>query len=108
MGAVERGAWQPRFVRIALADLDLSQRLVGDEAARQAGKMSAPLNSEDRARRADALALEVQDATGAAAEVDDTVARLDPIFSSCASESGARSAIWRFRRASSASPRPSR
>ena len=56
MAAVERCARQSRVIRIALADLDARQRMVGDVAARQASKMCVLLDAKDRAGGANALA----------------------------------------------------
>jgi hypothetical protein len=52
--------------------------MVHDEAARQANEMGAPLDSEDRACRPDALAQQMQDSAGAATNVNDTFTRLNP------------------------------
>ena len=78
MAAVERRAGQSRVVHIALADLDLRHSVISNEAARLVNKMRASLDPNDRAGRADALAQEVQDASGTATKVNDTFARLDP------------------------------
>ena len=47
MGTVERRSRQSRVIRVTLANLDLRQRVIRDEAARQADKMRAPLDSKD-------------------------------------------------------------
>jgi hypothetical protein len=44
---IERRSRQSRVIRITLANLDLPQRVIRDEAARQAGKMRVPLDSKD-------------------------------------------------------------
>ena len=47
MGTVERRSRQSRVIRVILANLDLRQRVIRDEAARQADKMWASLDSKD-------------------------------------------------------------
>ena len=104
MGTVERRSRQSSVIRITLANLDLPQRVIRDEAARQAGKMR--VRSIPRTEPVGPTRLPRRCRTPPVPQPRSRMRSpaLIPIFSNCASESGARSAIWRLRRASSASP----
>ncbi len=47
MGAIERRAGQSRVVRITLANFDLRQSMISNEAARQVNKMRVSLDPKD-------------------------------------------------------------
>ena len=77
MGTVERRSRQSRIIRVTLANLDLRQRVIRDEAARQADKMRVPLDSKDGAGGTDPLTQEVQNPARTATEVENALARVD-------------------------------
>ena len=77
MRAVERPAFQPGIIGIALTHLDLRQRMIGDEPTCHVDEMRAALKAQHRAGHADALAKQMQYAAWSATQVDDPFTRLD-------------------------------
>jgi hypothetical protein len=77
MGAVEGRARQSGVIGIAFAHLDLGERVVPDETARQLGEMRTALDAEHGAFGSDVLTEEMQHTAWSAAKIDDTLAGLD-------------------------------